>query len=95
MSKSYLEVTYRQGKPFAAYLYLRRVPGDTAATTLRHNEFLVDYAADGRPIGLEFTHVGAVDLSRINRVLEEAHQETLKPIDLAPGGHSIRSHCRE
>jgi len=28
MSNSYLEVTYRKGKPFAAYLYLDRRAGD-------------------------------------------------------------------
>jgi hypothetical protein len=84
MNKPYLEVTYRQGKPFAAYLYLNRQPGDKAGATKREGDLLVDYTADGRPIGIEFTRIGAVDLSAVNRVLEQAHQNTLSSNDLAP-----------
>jgi uncharacterized protein YuzE len=84
MSKPYLEVTYRQGKPFAAYLYLRRRPGDTAATTQRHRDFVVDYSADGRAIGIEFTSLRLVDLSSVNNVLTNAHEEALSAADLAP-----------
>ena len=53
MSKPYLEVTYRKGKPFAAYLYLDRRPGDSAVRSQRREDFVVDYAKDGRPIGVE------------------------------------------
>ncbi len=34
MKHHYLEITYRQGKAQAAYLYLARRPGDTSARTL-------------------------------------------------------------
>jgi hypothetical protein len=85
MSKPYLEITYRQGKPFAAYLYLDRRPGDKSARTERHSTWLVDFAADGRAIGIEFIHAdGAVDLAAINRVLASAHQPTVSPTDLIP-----------
>jgi hypothetical protein len=84
MSKPYLEVTYRQGKPLAAYLYLDRRPADKAATTQRRGELVVDFSADGRPIGIEFTSISAVDLSAVNRVLEEAHHAALTARDLAP-----------
>ena len=84
MSKPYLEVTYRDGKPFAAYLYLRRTPNEKAATTKRDGDLVVDYAADGHPIGIEFTRIGSVDLGAVNRVLESAHEASLLPTDLAP-----------
>jgi uncharacterized protein YuzE len=84
MSKPYLEVTYRDGKPFAAYLYLRRRPDEKAATTKRVGDLVVDYAADGHPIGIEFTRVGAVDLGAVNQILESAHEASLLPTDLAP-----------
>ena len=84
MSKPYLEITYRQGKPFAAYLYLERPNGEKAARTERHGSWLVDFASDGRAIGIEFTSVGAVDLSELNRVLIASHQPALSLIDLAP-----------
>ena len=84
MSKPYLEVTYRDGKPFAAYLYLRRRPDEKAANTMREGDLLVDYAADGRPIGIEFTRVDSVDLPAVNEILERAHEVLLLPRDLAP-----------
>jgi hypothetical protein len=84
MSKPYLEITYRQGKPFAAYLYLDRRPGDIFARTERHGSWLVDFAADGRAIGVEFTDVGAVNVAELNRVLAAAHQPALSIADLKP-----------
>ena len=80
----YLEVTYRQGKPLAAYLYLARQSGDTAARTVRHASWLVDYAADGRAIGIEFPSVGTIDLAELNRLLAAAHQPPLSPADVVP-----------
>lgn len=84
MSRPYLEVTYRQGKPFAAYLYLERRSGDAAVKTERQGALLVDYSSDGRPIGIEFTQIGSVDPAAVNRVLAAAHQASLSPGDLAP-----------
>lgn len=84
MSKPYLEVTYRQGKPFAAYLYLDRRPGDKAVMTRRENDFLVDYNDEGRAIGIEFTRMDAVPLSAINQILKKTHAPSLTADDLAP-----------
>ena len=84
MSKSYLEVTYRKGKPFAAYLYLNRRSGDKAARTERHGDMLVDVSSDGRTIGMESPRVGLVDLSRLNDVLRELHQPVLDASNVAP-----------
>ena len=84
MNKPYLEITYRQGKPFAAYLYLARQSGDKAARTERHGALLVDFTADGRAIGIEFTHVGSVDLSAINQILATGHHPAISELDLIP-----------
>ena len=84
MSKPYLEITYRQGEPFAAYLYLERRPGDKSVRTQRHDGWIVDYAADGRAIGVEFTNVGDVDVAALNRVLRDAHQPEVSVADLVP-----------
>ena len=84
MAKPYLEITYRQGKPFAAYLYLDRRAGDKAERTERHGEWLIDFSADNRAIGIEFTRVGTVDLAELNRVLEAINQPILSMTDLAP-----------
>ena len=84
MNKPYLEITYRQGKPFAAYLYLNRLAGDKSARTERHGSWIVDFAADGRAIGIEFTELGLVDLSEVNRILVAAHHPAISGTDLAP-----------
>ena len=84
MSKHYLEVTYRQGEPFAAYLYLDRRAGDKSARTERHGQCIVDFASDGRPIGVEFTNVGAIDLAELNRILAAGKQAPISDADLAP-----------
>jgi len=84
MRRPYLGITYREGKPFAAYLYLHRRPGETAARTMRRDDFIVDYGSDGRPIGIEFARVGIVNLAAVNSVIGEAQQALLSPEDLAP-----------
>jgi len=84
MAKPYLEVTYHKGKPFAAYLYLERQPGDKAARTERHGPWLIDLAADGRVIGVEFAELGAIDVAELNRVLTGANHPAISVADLTP-----------
>lgn len=85
MKKSYLEVTYRKGRPLAAYYYLPRQAADKSVRTERA-EFglLVDYAEDGRPIGIEITSPSLVDLSRLNLLLNRLGCEPATREDLAP-----------
>ncbi len=85
MKDSYLEVTYRHGKPLAAYLYLPRQNDDRADHTQeREPGILVDYAADGRPIGVEITAPSRLTLETLNRVLTSLHQLPMTASDLAP-----------
>jgi len=85
MSDRYLEVSYRHGKPFAAYLFLPRRPGDRSARTERFGETLViDYADDGRAIGIEIIHPQAVSSDEINHALAHVNQSPLAQSELAP-----------
>lgn len=85
MFERFLEVTYRNGKPFSAYLFLPRHSGDRSARTERFSEArVIDYAADGRAIGIEITHPRAVTEEEINRVLAHVNQPKLAPEDFAP-----------
>jgi uncharacterized protein YuzE len=84
MDKPYLEITYRQGKPLAAYLYLSRRPGDKATRTERHDHWLVDFTSDGRAIGIEFTRIGRVNLADVNHVLMASNQPAVSVHDLVP-----------
>lgn len=80
-----LQVTYRKGKPIAAYLYLPRRTGDKAKSTREPVEgLLVDYAADGRPIGLEIRSPGYVTVDQVNDVLDHLGLGRIAPEELAP-----------
>jgi hypothetical protein len=53
MNEAFLEVTFRQGRPFAAYLYLPRRPGEKSYRTRRIEPgLMVDFNRRGRPIGI-------------------------------------------
>jgi hypothetical protein len=84
MTKPYLEVTYRQGKPFAAYVYLPRAAEDKVARTERRGSMLIDFAADGRALGIELTAPAEVRLDEINALLASMHQPALAADDLIP-----------
>lgn len=82
---SYLEVTFRHGRPMAAYLYLPRRARDRSARTRRAAPGLVvDLAADGRPIGIEITAPTRVTVTALNRVLRSFGLSPLTRADLAP-----------
>ncbi len=81
----YLEMTYRRGKPLAAYLHLPRKEGDKVVRSRKAAAGLVvDYAADDRPIGVEITSPSGVSLESINKLLAALHQQALSQEELAP-----------
>ncbi|MEX0718587.1 MAG: hypothetical protein WD066_18485 [Planctomycetaceae bacterium] len=85
MKHSYLEVTFRKGKPLAAYYYLPRRAEETSVRTQRFDGgFVVDYASDGCAIGIEILSPGQFDIAQWNRVLESLGQEPIPREDLAP-----------
>jgi len=85
MSQRYLEVTFREGKPLAAYLYLPRRSGDQSARVEpRGQGYLVDWTEDGRPIGIEMPSPSLVTLDGLNQVLAELHLEPAAPGEVAP-----------
>jgi hypothetical protein len=85
MRERYLEVTFRKGKPLAAYLYLPRHTGMKSAQTMEVVPgILVDYAASGEPIGLEMTAPAHVTVEQVNLVLEALGLARIAPEELAP-----------
>lgn len=85
MKHAYLEVTYRKGRPLAAYYYLPRQTDDKSARTEETERgLLVDYAADGRAIGIEITNPSRLDLAQLNHLLVRIGQEPAARDDLAP-----------
>jgi uncharacterized protein YuzE len=85
MSSYSLQVTYRHGKPFAAYIYLTHEPGTKSARTEQiGSELVIDYAADGSPLGIEVVSPGLVTEEELRAAFERLGLEPPPAHDLAP-----------
>jgi len=85
MKERYVEVTFRKGKPLAAYVYLpRRGEMKSAKTVEVALGMLVDYAGSGKPIGLEITAPASVTVEHINAVMETLGLAAMTPEAFAP-----------
>ncbi|WP_295409606.1 DUF2283 domain-containing protein [uncultured Thiocystis sp.] len=85
MKTPYLEVTFRHGRAMAAYLYLPRAPHDRSHRTAKADPgMIVDYAEDGRPIGIEITAPMNVTVTDLNRILAGLGAPELTADDVAP-----------
>jgi uncharacterized protein YuzE len=85
MKEPYLEVTFRHGRPIAAYYYLPRETNQKSVRTRRVEPGLViDYAMEGQAIGIEITAPGKVSLAALNAILRELGHSPASEADLAP-----------
>jgi len=98
MTERSLQVTYRKGRPFAAYLHLSHATGEKSAKTVPSPDGLlvVDYAANEQPIGVEITAPLAVSLERLNRSARRPWRAATSRTGLlaCPGGVSGRLSMR-
>ncbi len=89
MKEPYLEITFRRGKPVAAYYHLPGRPGRKSCRTVKARPgIVVDIAEGDEPMGLEITAPGTVTLAEINQVLQqygipELDQEEFAPLQVA------------
>lgn len=85
MRNRYLEVTFRRGRMLAAYLYLPRKAGEKSARTVpMEHGLLVDYNADGVPIGVEITAPKHITVTVIDELLRKLGFDATEPDELAP-----------
>jgi hypothetical protein len=85
MSEPYLEVTYRHGRPLAAYFYLPRARRLKSAHTRRVEPgMIIDFAANGRALGIEITAPAQLTLAALNRVLRDLGAAPVRKADLSP-----------
>ena len=85
MQDPYLEITFRHGKPVAAYFYLPRSQGQSVARTeLMDHGLVVDFDAAGTAIGVEITSPSAVTLDAFNSLLAKLGHSPVTHDDLAP-----------
>ena len=86
MTERSLQVTYRKGRAFAAYLHLSHKTGERSTKTVASADGLlvVDYNTAGQPIGVEITAPGAVTRERLNQLLAELGQAPLAEREYGP-----------
>jgi hypothetical protein len=85
MKETYLEVTFRHGRPIAAYLYLPREAPDKSHRTVKAAPgMVVDFEQSGRAIGIEITGPMIVTVADLNRVLADVGASPITGDDLAP-----------
>ena len=80
-----LQITYRKGKPFAAYIYLSHRGGQKSVRTEAITEdLLIDYAQDGTPLGIEIVSPGFVSIEEIQGVFDRLGLSRVEPVELEP-----------
>ena len=86
MTERSLQVTYRKGRPFAAYLHLSHATGEKSARTVATPDGLlvVDYNGAERALGIEITAPQAVSLERLNELLLPLGQSPLADQEFKP-----------
>ena len=74
-----LEVSFRNGRMFAAYLYLGHRFGNKSVRMVPMDDGLmvIDYDAENVPLGIEITAPFAVTLQRLNDVLAQLGEPPL------------------
>ena len=85
MKNPYLEVTFRHGRPLAAYYHLSRRPGEKSYRTEKAEPGLViDFNRRGKPIGIEITAPGKLSAVALNRALRRFDLPPVTRAHLAP-----------
>ena len=80
-----LQITYRKGKPFAAYIYLSRQNGQKSVRTEAISEdLLIDYSEDETPLGIEIVSPGMVSINEIQAVFDRLGLGRPSLIELEP-----------
>jgi hypothetical protein len=86
--EGYLQITYRHGRPMAAYYHLPRQAEAAATHVARSREapagLVVDESQQGRALGIEITEPAAVTLGIFNGLLDELGFERVTAAELAP-----------
>lgn len=85
MQERYLEITFRKGKPLAGYLHLaREVGARSIGSEATGKGLVVDFGADGRPIGVEITAPSRINSSDVNALLQKYGLPPVSIEELAP-----------
>ena len=84
MKRPMLEVTFRRGRPLAAYLRLDGSRSAVATTRELSPNLIGDFAEGGSLLGLEILAFDAATVGRINELLAAHGHAALEDRELAP-----------
>lgn len=86
MTERSLQVTYRKGRAFAAYLHLSHTTGERSARTVASADGLlvVDYNTAGQAVGIEITAPGVVTPERLNQLVADLGEAPLADHEYGP-----------
>ncbi len=85
MTSISLQVTYRKGRPFAAYIYLDHPPGQKIVRSEEvAPEIVVDFDGDAQPIGVEIVSPDATSIDEILSVFDTLGLSRPDLSELAP-----------
>ena len=79
-----IQITFRKGRPLAAYLRIQGTRANVARTKKITSSLLVDFDERGTPVGLEILAFDAGTVERINKVLVSLGHPALPKRELAP-----------
>jgi len=85
MSHVSVQMTYRDGRPFAAYIGLGRALGESSVRSEELSpEIVVDFSEDGRPLGIEVIDPSSATAEDIYGVFDVLGLRRPSPDALAP-----------
>ena len=84
MTTATLQVTYREGKPWAAYLSIGNRTGRTVAVSRERGPVVVDLDADSNVLGFELHTITADGVDRLKQELTAHHLQEVSGKDLRP-----------
>lgn len=80
-----MQLSFRDGRLMAGYLYFQKGPHTTVARTKREPDGMnVDFAADGTPLGIEFIAPSKITMERVNTLLQALGQSPASLDELWP-----------
>lgn len=95
MTERSLQVTYRKGRAFSAYLHLAHPTGEKTAKMMPSPDGLlvVEFGLTGRPVGIEITAPQSVSLERLNQLLADLGAAPIAEQDYRPVQTVSRTLC--
>lgn len=84
MFEGNMQLSYYKGRLLAGYIYLDAPRTKSTRSRKAEAGLVIDFAADGHPIGIEITSPEGFTLDALNRVLLSLNLAPAAPSDIGP-----------